>query len=551
MTSENYIFQYYQKIKDGSVIVGKWITRIYEYLIKGLEDGLFYLDLKKANRAIKFIETFVHHTEGRSDLIKLELWQKAIISALFGIVDENGTRQFKECFIVVGRKNGKTLLASAIIAYCLFADGEYGARVYCLAPKLDQTDLVYQSFRRTCESEPDLDALIKPRKNDLFVETTNSSVKRIAFNEKKSDGFNPHLVVADELASWAGDRGLKQYEVMRSALGARRQPIILAITTAGYLNDGIYDELVKRSTAFLSGNTKENRLLPFLYMIDDPAKWNDINELHKSNPNLGVSVPVNYLLDEIAVAEGSYSKRNEMLAKYCNIKANSSAAWIDAVTIDKAFKGPLRLEDFKNSYAVVGVDLSQTTDLTAVVVCIEKHGVINTFAKFFMPRGRLDDAIAEEGIPYKAYINKGLLQLSGDNFVDYHDVFNYITDLVNDYQIYPLKIGYDRYSSQYLIADLKNAGFHTDDVHQGYNLTPIIRETFGLIKDEAFNFGDNDLLKIHLLNSAIKTDTEQNKIRLVKIAPTDHIDGTAALLDAICVRQKYYAEIGEQLKNEG
>lgn len=549
MNSENYIFRYYQQIKDGSVIVGKWIIAIYDYLIKGLEDGLFYLDLKKANRAIKFIETFVHHTEGRDDLLKLELWQKAIISALFGIVDKDGVRQFKECFIVVGRKNGKTLLASAIIAYCLFADGEYGARVFCLAPKLDQADLVYQSFKRTCESEPDLNEIIKPRKNDLFVESTNSTVKRIAFNEKKSDGFNPSLVIADELASWTGERGLKQYEVMRSALGARKQPIILAITTAGYVNDGIYDELIKRSTAFLSGNTKENRLLPFIYSVDDPTKWNDINELHKSNPNIGVSVPVKYLLDEIAIAEGSYSKRNEMLAKYCNIKANSSAAWLDAVTIEKAFKGPLKLEDFKDSYAVVGVDLSQTTDLTAVITCIEKNGVINVFAKFFMPRGRLDDAIAEEGIPYKQYIAKGYLQLSGDNFVDYRDVYEYITALVRDYQIYPLKVGYDRYSAQYLIAELDAAGFHTDDVYQGNNLTPVIRETEGLIKDGAFNFGDNDLLKIHLLNSAVKTDTEQNKLRLVKIAPSDHIDGTAALLDAICVRQKYYAEIGEQLKN--
>jgi len=549
MNSENYIFRYYQQIKDGSVIVGKWIIAIYDYLIKGLEDGLFYLDLKKANRAIKFIETFVHHTEGRDDLLKLELWQKAIISALFGIVDADGVRQFKECFIVVGRKNGKTLLASAIIAYCLFADGEYGARVFCLAPKLDQADLVYQSFKRTCESEPDLNDIIKPRKNDLFVESTNSTVKRIAFNEKKSDGFNPSLVIADELASWTGERGLKQYEVMRSALGARKQPIILAITTAGYINDGIYDELIKRSTAFLNGNTKENRLLPFIYSVDDPTKWNDINELHKSNPNLGVSVPVKYLLDEIAIAEGSYSKRNEMLAKYCNIKANSSAAWLDAVTIEKAFKGPLKLEDFKDSYAVVGVDLSQTTDLTAVITCIEKDGVINVFAKFFMPSGRLDDAIAEEGISYKQYIAKGFLQLSGDNFVDYRDVYEYIAALVRDYQIYPLKVGYDRYSAQYLIAELDGAGFHTDDVYQGNNLTPVIRETEGLIKDGAFNFGDNDLLKIHLLNSAVKTDTEQNKLRLVKIAPSDHIDGTAALLDAICVRQKYYAEIGEQLKN--
>jgi len=550
MNSDNYILAYYQAIKDGSVIVGRWIKLIYEYLIKGLEEGLFYFDLKKANRAINFIEAFVHHSEGRRDLLKLELWQKALISALFGIVDADGVRQFKECFILVARKNGKTLLASAIIAYCTFCDGEYGARTFCLAPKLDQTDLVYSAFRNTYEAEPELNALMKPRKNDLFIPSTNSSVKRIAFNEKKSDGFNPHLVIADEIASWNGDRGLKQYEVMRSALGARRQPVILAITTSGYVNDGIYDELMKRSTAFLQGNTKENRLLPFLYMIDDPNKWNDINELQKSNPNLSVSVPVNYLLDEIVVAESSLSKKAEFLTKYCNIKQNSSQAWIDAVTIDNAFGEELKLEDFAHCYCVVGIDLSQTTDLTAVTVVIEKKEKLYVFAKFFMPRERIDSAIADEGIPYKQYVQKGWLQLSGDNYVDYRDVYTYVVELVKKYKIYPLKIGYDRYSAQYLVADLDSAGFHTDDVYQGNNLTPVIRETEGLIKDGRFNFGNNDLLKMHLLNSAIKTDVELNKLRLVKIAPSDHIDGTAALLDAICVRQKWYSDIGEQLKNK-
>ena len=199
---------------------------------------------------------------------------------------------------------------------------------------------------------------------------------------------------------------------------------------------------------------------------------------------------------------------------------------------------------------MVGIDLSQTTDLTAVTVVIEKKEKLYVFAKFFMPRERIDSAIADEGIPYKQYVQKGWLQLSGDNYVDYHDVYDYVVQLVKQYKIYPLKIGYDRYSAQYLVADLDSAGFHTDDVYQGNNLTPVIRETEGLIKDGRFCFDQNDLMKMHLLNSAIKTDVELNKLRLVKIAPSDHIDGTAALLDAICVRQKHYAEIGEQLKNK-
>ena len=547
---DNYIYAYYQAIQEGSVSVGKWIRMFYEYLIKGLGDQSFYFSLKKANRAIKFVESFCHHSEGRNDLIKLELWQKATLSVIFGIVDENDIRMFREVIIVIGRKNGKTLFASAVIAYCTFLDEEWGAKTFCVAPKLDQADLVYNAFKSTVSQEPELDALVKSRKSDLYIQSTESSVKKIAFNAKKADGFNPHLVVCDEIASWPGEQGLKQYEVMKSALGARKQPIVLSISTSGYINEGIYDELIKRSTRFLLGDSKERRIAPFLYMIDDIEKWNDINELRKSNPNLGVSVSVDYLLEEIAIAEGSLSKKAEFLTKYCNIKQNSSQAWLNTQDVEKNFVEEIDLNNLRNSYCVGGIDLSRTTDLTACLAIIEKNGRLNVIARFFMPSEKLEEAIARDGIPYNIYVQRGLLHLSGDNFVDYHDCMKFFTDLVEQYEIYPLKIGYDRYSAQYLVQDMKSYGFHMDDCWQGENMTPVIQETEGSIKDGRFNFGDNDLLKIHLLNSALKMNSETNRVKLIKLSTTDRIDGTAALLDAMAVRQKWYGDIGEQLKNE-
>lgn len=547
----DYLLAYYQAIQDGSVTVGKWIKLFYEYLIRGLHEQRFTFDAKKANRAIKFIETFCHHCEGREDLLKLELWQKAIVSVIFGVLDKDGNRQFREVVVVVARKNGKSLFAAAIMAYCVFLDGEYGAKVFCVAPKLDQADLVYSAFWQTIAKEPELAALIKRRKSDYYVESTNSSVKKLAFNAKKADGFNPHLTVCDEIASWPGDNGLKQYEVMKSALGARRQPLILSISTSGYVNEGIYDELIKRSTRFLLGDSKESRLAPFLYMIDDPARWNDINELRKSNPNLGVSVSVDYLLEEIAVAEGSLSKKAEFLTKYANIKQSSSQAWLSAQDVERASGAPLRLEDFRDCYCVGGIDLSRTTDLTACCAVIERAGKLYVFARFFLPAERVEEATIRDGLPYAAYVERGLLQLSGDNFVDYHDCFDWFRRLVEDYQIYPLQVGYDRYSAQYLIQDMQAYGFHCDDVFQGFNLTPVIRETEGLMRDGAFCLGDNDLLKIHLLDTALKMEAQTDRSKIVKLAVNSHIDGCAALLDAMCVRQKWYGEIGAQLKNGG
>lgn len=572
MERNNWIFAYYQRIKEGTITVGRWILLFYEYIVRGLEAKSFFLDEKKANAAINWIEAHCFHTEGvlAPGPFLLELWQKAFLSVVFGIVDEKGLRQFREVVLIVARKNGKSLFASAIARYIWTQEG-FGTRVYNLAPKLDQAEIIYNNVwvmttldpewqeRKALAEQKDAHKkklnddsdLERHRMTDLYIPSTNSTVKKIAFSAKKSDGFNPSLCICDEIAAWEGDKGLKQYEVMKSGMGARPEGLLLSCSTSGYANDSIYDELLKRSTAFLLGNSKERKLAPFLYMIDDIEKWNDINELRKSNPNLGVSVTVDYLLEEIAVAEGSLSKKTEFITKYANRKQNSSLAWIPANIIEKACGDPLRLEDFSRHYAVLGIDLSQTTDLTAAVLLVEKEGELYCFAHFWLPAEKIEEATQKDGLPYDAYIRRGILTPSGDNFVDYHDCFNWCADMVRKYKIYPLMVGYDRYSAQYLIKDMEAYGFHTDDVYQGDNLWPVMQETEGILKDGKMHIGDNDLLKVHLLNSAVKMSTERGRGRLVKLAPTDHIDGTAALLDAMTVRQKHYTSLGQRLKNEG
>ena len=571
-TEDNFIYAYYQQIKDGSVTVGKWIQLIYEYLVNGLEKKDFFFDQKKANQAVDWFETHCFHTEGplAPGLIKLELWQKAFLSAIFGIVDKDGIRQFREIVLVVARKNGKSIIASGLANYIFRVEGGYGAKVFCCAPKLEQADIVYNNIWAMITLDPewqelkeliadskdyhnkktvDDSMLAKHRQSDLSIPGTNATVKKIAFAAKRSDGFNPSLCICDEVAAWEGDKGLKQYEVMKSGMGARPEGLLLSCTTSGYINDSIYDELIKRSTRFLLGDSKEKKLLPFLYMIDDIEKWNDINELRKSNPNLGVSVSVDYMLEEIAVAEGSLSKKAEFIVKYANLKQNSSLAWLPAQVVEKAGGEELSLEDFRDSYCVGGIDLSQTRDLTAACVVIEKDGELYVFSRFWLPSEKIEEAEQRDGVPYRIYIQRGFLFPSGDNFVDYNDCFNWFRELVENYQIYPLQVGYDRYSADYLTQQMKQYGFHMDDVYQGDNLFPVIQETQGLLEDGKIHIGDNDLLKIHLLNSAVKMNVERGRGKLVKLNPTDHIDGTASLIDAMTVRQKWYGEIGEQLKN--
>lgn len=548
---DNYILAYYQRIRSGEEPAGIWIRLLYEIIVTGIENGIYIFSQKKANNAIRFIQKYMKHNKGKmgGQLLKLELFQKAMISCIFGVVDLDGKRQFREVFIVMGRKMGKTLLMAGIMEYEAYVDGEFGSEIYCIAPKLDQSDLVYSAYEYTMENTPAFKSRTKKRKTDYYIKQSNTTIKKIAFSDKKSDGYNPQLTIADEMSSWPGTRGLKQYEVMMSGTGAREEPLMIAVSSSGYENDGIYDELMKRSTSFLQGNSREKRLLPFIYMIDDVNKWDDINELRKSLPNLGVSVSVNFILDQIDTAYESLSKKTEFLTKYCNIKQSSSMAWLRATDVQKACGEHFELENFRGCYCVGGIDLSRTTDLTAALIVIEKEEQLYIVAHFWLPGERIDEAEARDGVPYKAYIQRGFLSPSGENFIDYKDCFQWFTSLIEQYEIYPLKVGYDRYNSQYLTQEMKNYGFHMDDVYQGFNLSPVIDETDGLMRDGRFHIGDNDLLKIHLLDSAIKQNAEDLRKRLIKVSAGVHIDGTAALLDAMTVRQKWNSEIGYQLKN--
>lgn len=549
---DNWIFKYHEAIQKKEVIAGVWVRLCFEILTTGLLNGEWEFNEKKANKAIKFIENFCHHSEGRSDLLHLELWQKAIVSAIFGIMDKTtGYRQFREVFIIVARKNGKTLFAAAIATYMTYVDGEYGAKVYFLAPKLDQADLVYDAFYQIVQSDDELDSITKKRRSDIYIKAFNTSVKKIAFNSKKSDGFNPQLVVNDEMEAWPGDQGLKQYEVMTSALGARKQPLIISIATAGYVNDGIFDELFKRATAFLKGNSREKRLLPFIYMIDDIEKWDSIEELKKSNPNLGVSVSAEYYLEQIEIARNSISKKVEFMTKFCNIKQNSAVAWLDYWDVMKCVheEKPLSLEDFKGCYCVGGIDLSRTTDLTAASIVINRDGINHIFTRFYMPQKRYEVAINEDNTPYNIYRDRGFLFISGENQVDYKDVYNWFIELVKVYKIKPLKIGYDRYSANYLVEDLKTAGFHTDDVYQGTNLTPVLHEFEGNLKDGLFDFGDNSMLAAHFLNVAVDINLNDSRMKPVKIEKRMRIDGAMSVFDALTMVSKYHNEIGKKLLN--
>lgn len=547
----NYIELYYSKLLSGEESGGKLIKAWYKLVIDNIKAGHFFYHEKEAKKAIVFIENFCRHSEGPLSLqkVKLELWQKALISVIFGVLDNNDNRQFTEVVIVIGRGNGKTLLAAAISAYIAYIDDDYGKKVYFAAPKLEQANLCFNAFSQMIWKEPYLSELAKKRRSDIYLADTNTAIKPLAYNAKKSDGFNISAVICDEFASWEGDSGLKFYEVLRSSFGKRQSPLLIAISTAGYINDSVYDELIGRSLKLLKGSSSEKRLAPFLYQIDDVDRWQDIEEVKKANPNCGVSITEQYLRDEMAIAQTSEAKKAEYLTKYCNIKQNSALAWLSTKDVEKCCQKPLTLEDFRDKYAVVGVDLSQSRDLTAACVVCEIDGIQHNITQFFMPANKIEENSRRDKVPYHRYVEEGILTPSGESMVDYKDVFVWITNLLTEYGIYILAVGYDRYEAQYLVHDMNNFGLKTDDVYQGDNLYPIMNELESLVEDGKLNIGNNNIMKMHLLDSAVKMNEQRGRGRLVKVAPSVHIDGVAALLDAMTVKSKYYDELGEMLKN--
>lgn len=535
-----YLELYKEQIKEGKAVVGKWIQLNIEYIENGLKEGRFFYNDKKADEAIVFIERFCHHVEGKTSLIKLEPWQKYFLSCVFGIVDSNGNRQFREIVLIMGRKQGKSLLAGAIEVKIAFTEREAGMQIYNLAPKLEQAHIIFNVAYNMIDRVPSLAKRMRKRRADMYFPSWNCTLKPIAFNSKKSDGFNPSAVTYDEFAAWEGDRGLAMYNVMLSAQGARKQPLNIACSTANYIDDGLYDELMARSTSVLLGTSEETRLLPFIYMVDDVKKWDDMNELKKAMPNLGVSVSYEFIEEEIRKAKGSHDYKLEFMTKYCNVKQNSISAWLSSQEIKKTICEKLDPEDFRGCYGVGGIDLSRTTDLTAASIVIRKNGLDYVFTQFFMPENKIDELSDRDHIRYRKFVDLGFLTPSGQNFVRYEDVADWFKMMRDKYKIVCCVVGYDRYSSQYLVDKMQNDGYQMDDVIQGTNLTSIIDEFGGLLRDGVVRTGTNGLLQSHFASVALKKVTNDNRVRPEKVDQRKHIDGFVSVIDAYTVRAKWY-----------
>ena len=551
----DYIEGYKQRIESGQEVVGEWITKLINWLYENFEKGTFRHDKYKSYRAVAWIENFTPHNKGKwaPQLLQLEPFQKFILSCVYGIVGNDGFRNFTEGAIFMGRKCGKSLVGSGILGYLAYGLDEQGAECYTIAPKLAQSAIIYDLLGYSIDHEAALKERTQSKKEGRYIPETNTWIKKLPFSEKKSDGGNPFCTAADEVGAWEGERGLKQWEVMASGSGARDEYFLFAISSGGYADDGLYDELFARGTQILNGVSEDTTLLPIFYQIDDPEKWDDIIELRKALPCLGVSVSYKFIQNEIRKAHASQSKRMEFLTKYACRKVTAKTAWLTRDVLKTTFgEQKITLEDARGAYGCFGVDLSKTTDLSSVSLIVEMRGKIYFFTRFFMPRNKLEEATERDGIPYAKYVERGFLKLSGENRIDYHDLEAWMDAVRKTYNIRILHTGYDVYSAAYFVDSLEMKGYAPESVRQGFNLTGIIYEAEGMLKDGVLvSAEDNDLMKLHLMDTAIKPEgTDSGRVKIEKVSYKVHIDGTASLLDALTMRYNHVAAEGRLLRNE-
>jgi phage terminase large subunit-like protein len=537
----NYIIEYHNKIQSGEIVTSKRVKKQYEKLNNDIHNpGEYHFDIERANKPIEFIEKFCRNSKGEwiGKPVKLELFQKAFIQALFGFVDANGIRQYKEVFFYVARKNGKSTLLSTLMLYMLIADGEGGAEVVSAATKKEQSSIVFKESLNMVSQSEHLRKHLKKRKTDLYFPATFGTMNALSSDSNTLDGLNIHLAVIDELHA-IKDRNL--YEVLKQGMSARRQPILCMITTAGTVRENIFDDIYEYSAKVVDGLITNERYLPIIYELDDRTEWTNPECWVKSNPALGTIKKHNDIVEKVERAKTSPKDLPGILTKDFNIRETVAGTWLTFEDLNNT--ETFDIENFRGSYAIGGIDLSSTTDLTCATILLMRQGEERkyVFQKYFIAEELAQKKIQEDRVPYDIWAKQGWVEFTEGHRVDYNRVTQWFLNIIEKYEIRPLWVGYDKWNAQYFTEQMQNHGFEMIAVRQGYQtLSNPMKEMQMDLIEKKINYNNNPILKWNLSNVAIKSD-ENGNIRPVKnVSEKMRIDGAVSLLIAYSVLTQNY-----------
>lgn len=541
----NYITAYNSLIQSGEIVASRRVKRVYARLAAATADtsGQYIFDEARASRPIAFIERFCKHSKGEwaGQSISLELFQKAYIQALYGFVERStGCRQYRESFFLVGRKNGKSTLLAGLALYMLTSDGEGGAEVYSTATKYAQARLLFDEAHNMIKQSPALARHFRKRKNDLYYTPAMAKFQPLARNSDTLDGLNASFVIMDELHG-VKDRNL--YEVMRQSQSARRQPLMIMITTAGTVRECIFDDMYSYAAGVADGAITDPHFLPVLYELDDRSEWTDPAAWIKANPALGA---IKKLDDLTAKVERAKQNRNELsgvLCKEFNVRETVKTAWLsfDDINNEQTFN----LEQFRGAYCIGGVDLSITTDLTCASLLLMKRGDDRKYIvqMYWLPADRLQERVQQDKIPYDKWFDRGLLRLCAGNSINYSDVTAWFVETVKQYDLFPAWVYYDSYSARYFVEEMQMQGFNMVRCIQGAKTLSLPMQMLRAdLQAHKVIYNNNPVLKWCLTNTGVQTDRNGNIVPIKNQSPKQRIDGTAALLDCYVGLYEHYTE---------
>lgn len=548
----NPILLYWEKIESGEEIVSDKVRRTYKKIVHDLENpGEYFFSPKRANHIIEFFENFCHHSKGKAggQKVLLELWEKAMLATIFGFIDKNGLRKYREAVLIVGKKNGKSLLASGVGDYMLIGDGEQGPEVYAVATKKDQAKIIWTEAKRMVKKSPALLRRIKPLVSELSSEEYNAGVfKPLASDSDTLDGLNVHCALMDEIHQWKNGKPL--YDIIADGTTAREQPLIFITSTAGTIRQDIYDAKYEEAERVINGYSDDNaykdeHFIAFVYELDSRKEWIDENCWKKANPGLGTIKNKAALKAKVEKAKQNPALVKNLVCKEFNIRETSSEAWLTFEQLNNT--GLFDVKKLKPRYGIGGVDLSSNTDLTnaTVIFKVPEDDRVYVLQMYWLPEDLLETRTKEDKIPYDLWVEQGWMRTTPGNKVNHKYVEEWFLEVQEERDIYLYKCGYDNWSANYFVESMKNTfgASVMEPVIQGKKTLSSPMKSLGAdLEKKKVVYNNNPVLKWCIANTSIEVDKNANIQPCKGVTATRRIDGLAGLLDAYVILENNLEE---------
>ena len=556
---------YFEQVLDGRVVACRRLKQLAAIMLERIENGYkeWHFNAERGNRVVRFVETICKLPSGRiGDPFKLELFQKAIIQVMFGFVDENGDRQFQEVLWLQARKQGKTSLSAALLLYMLVADEEGAPECYTCATSRAQASLAYGAVLKMVKQSSTLSkrlrkGTVSERGEDGIIYNANMGyITPLTSQTRHLDGLNVHCCVFDELAA---STNRDQYDLIRQGMSARRQPLMLCITTNGFERGNIFDDRYDYGCRILDGTVDDDRFLPIIYELDDREEWKDESCWMKANPGLGTIKKWSALRDIVNEAKQNASLIPTVLTKDFNIPENQSTAWLTFEEAVNTEPLPFPIEQNRDKpdgdkfrYGIAGFDASDTTDLSAACMLMMRPGdeKIYKLSMYWLPEDSLrNDGLRTErdDVPYHAWEKRGLIRLVEGNKVPKRVFLDWLEEVKEQYDVWTFALGYDPwriYGTDEEMLQQYVGKANAEVVRQGSKtFSDPMKQLRAEYAANRIVDGNNPIDAWCRMNVSIKTDDNDN-IRPVKAdgKAKNRIDGFMAELDAYVTLMRHWDE---------